>query len=121
MRSFVRHYVEMVIAMFAGMLVLGAPASLLLEDPPHAVALLGMAVTMTIPMVAWMRFRGHGRQPCLEMSAAMFAPTLIAIALLGTVDYMTLMGFEHVAMLLAMLGAMLARPSEYMGHAHRHA
>lgn len=130
MRFFVRHYVEMVIAMFAGMIVLGLPAEaglraigssssdLQVEAP--AVLFLGMALTMTVPMVAWMRYRGHDWRPCLEMSAAMFVPTFAAIALLGAVDdFHALMMFEHVAMLIAMLGAMLARPAEYL-HAHHH-
>jgi hypothetical protein len=48
-----------------------------------ALMLLGMAVTMTVPMVAWMRYRGHGWQANTEMSAAMFLPTFAVIALLG--------------------------------------
>ena len=40
-----------------------------------------MAFTMTVPMVAWMRYRGHSWQPTLEMAASMVIPTLIAIAL----------------------------------------
>jgi hypothetical protein len=48
----------------------------------------------------------------------MMAPTLVAMALVGTLDYELLMGIEHVAMLLAMLGAMLYRRDEYTGHAH---
>ncbi|MBE2314891.1 hypothetical protein DVA67_002800 [Solirubrobacter sp. CPCC 204708] len=129
MRHFIRHYVEMVIAMFAGMIVLGLPAegalralgsssSELQVDAP-ALLLLGMAVTMTVPMVAWMRFRGHGWRPCAEMTAAMFVPTFAAITLLGAVDFDALMMWEHVGMLLAMLGAMAARPAEYL-HAHQH-
>ena len=72
-RHFVRHYVEMVIAMFLGMAVLGVPAGRVLGDSA-GMELLGMGVTMTVPMVAWMRYRGHGRQPCLEMSASMLLP-----------------------------------------------
>ena len=127
MRSFARHYAEMVIAMFAGMFILGLPAeaglramgsssSALQVDAP-AVLLLGMALTMTVPMVAWTRFRGHAWRPCAEMAGAMFAPTLIAVALVGAVDFDTLMLWEHVGMLLAMLGAMLLRPAEY-AHVH---
>ena len=85
-RHFIRHYVEMVIAMFAGMAVLGIPAGALLErsgttmtelraDAP-ALALLGMATTMTVPMVGWMRFRGHGWAASNEMAASMYLPTL---------------------------------------------
>jgi hypothetical protein len=115
MTHFIRHYLEMVAAMFIGMGVLGMPAGMLVDS--DAGELLVMAASMTIPMVAWMRYRGHSWRISGEMSAAMLAPTFVAIALLGTVAFDTLMVFEHVAMLLAMLGAMLARPGEYM---HRH-
>src|SRR5690349_1818468 len=102
--TFVRHYIEMVIVMFAGMVVLGLPgeaalsaigsgASELRHDAPYLV-FLGMAATMTIPMVAWMRYRGHRWQPTLEMAASMIVPTLIAIALLaaGAMSFGALMG-----------------------------
>jgi hypothetical protein len=131
-RRFIRHYIEMVIAMFAGMIVLGIPgeaalraagysSSQLQADAP-AVALLAMAVIMTVPMVAWMRRHGHGWRPCTEMAASMFVPTFAAIGLLaaGVGDFHSLMGLEHVAMLLAMLGVMLLRPSEYDGTGHAH-
>ena len=65
---------------------------------------------MTVPMVAWMRYRGHRGRSRAEMSGAMLAPTVVAVALLGSVAFDTLMVFEHVAMLLAMLVAMLLRP-----------
>ncbi len=79
-----------------------------------------MAATMTIPMVAWMRYRGHRWQPTLEMAASMIIPTLAAIALLaaGVLSFGALMGLEHVAMLLGMLVAMLLRLDEYTSHAH---
>jgi hypothetical protein len=125
---FTRHYAEMVVAMFAGMGVLGSAALLALgaagsgwdqlEADAPAVLFLGMAVTMTVPMVALMRFRGHGWLPCVEMSLAMFLPTFAVIGLLaaGAGDFHGLMAWEHVAMLVAMLGAMLLRPSEYACH-----
>jgi hypothetical protein len=131
-RQFIRHYGEMVAAMFAGMLVLGPPLMLALEalgtstselreDAP-ALSLLAMAVIMTVPMVAWMRYRGHSWQPCHEMAAAMFLPTFGVIALMwgGVIeDFGTLMMLEHVVMLPAMLVAMLLRYDEYAhGHAH---
>ena len=130
-RHFIRHYAEMVIAMLLGMVVLGIPGEGLLHvagtstselrtDAP-AVVFLGMALTMTVPMVAWMRYRGHGWRPCWEMAASMFVPTFAVIGLMagGVVgDFMALMSIEHVAMLPSMLVAMLARPHEYTGHAH---
>jgi hypothetical protein len=115
MYSFLRHYIEMVIVMFLGMGVVMALAGMPEAD---TVALLYMGASMTVPMVAWMRVRGHGWRPSLEMGAAMMAPTVVAMGLVGTVEYGLLMGVEHVAMLLAMLGAMLYRRDEYSGHVH---
>src|SRR3954470_16532140 len=115
----------MVAAMLVGMLVLGAPAGLVVDYSDDVQMLAAMAVTMTVPMAGWMRYRGHGWMPTIEMSAAMIVPALGVIALLvGDVvtDAGLLMGLEHVAMLAAMLGAMLLRRDEYTGHhAHAHA
>ena len=130
-RHFIRHYVEMLVAMFAGMVVLGGPAILALgavgvtsaelrADAPAAL-LLGMGITMTVPMVAWMRYRGHGWQPSNEMAASMMIPTAGVIGLLGAglvTDFGSLMTIEHVVMLPSMLAAMLLRRDEYTGHAH---
>jgi hypothetical protein len=128
-KQFIRHYVEMVIAMFAGMVVLGIPAEAALRatgtsshelyvDAP-ALALLGMAVIMTVPMVAWMRHRGHGWRPNAEMAGSMFLPTFAVMALLPAgIEVMTLMGIQHVVMFPAMFVAMLLRRDEYSGHCH---
>jgi hypothetical protein len=126
-RHFVRHYVEMVVVMFVGMGVLALPARWVVgaagtsyaEAP--ALMFLSMAVTMTVPMVAWMRFRGHGWQPSAEMSGSMLVPTFAVIGLLGAgivEDTGVLMAVEHVAMLGFMLGAMLLRSAEYTHGAH---
>jgi hypothetical protein len=126
-KQFLRHYVEMVVVMFVGMGVLALPAGWVVgaagtsytEAP--GLMFLSMAVTMTVPMVAWMRFRGHGWQPTTEMSGSMILPTLAVLGLLGAgivEDTGVLMAGEHVAMLLAMLGAMLLRPAEYTHGAH---
>ena len=132
-RHFIRHYAEMVVAMFLGMVVLGVPAgwalsavasstSQLTADAP-ALMLLGMAVTMTVPLVAWMRYRGHSWRATAEMAASVVLPTSAAIASRAAgvmTDIGTLLGVEHVAMLLGMLAAMLLRPAEYTHH-HAHA
>ena len=129
-KQLARHYLEMVVAMFAGMAVLGIPAGWALEalsaslqeltDEAPSLMFLGMATTMTLPMVGWMLYRGHGARANLEMAASMFVPTFAVIALLqagALTDIGALMMIEHVAMLLAMLGVMLARPGEY-AHVH---
>jgi hypothetical protein len=129
-RTFVRHYAEMLAAMFLGMLVLGAAGTALLglvgvetstwrSEAPELL-LLAMAATMSAPMVAWMRHRGHGWAPAGEMTASMFVPSFAAIALLwaGLVeDSGTLLAIQHVGMFPSMLVAMLLRRDEYTGRA----
>jgi hypothetical protein len=126
---FIRHYVEMVIAMLLGMVVLGGAAVVALgaigidtgdwRSGAPELLLLGMATTMSAPMVAWMRHRGHGWTPAWEMTASMFVPSFAAIALLwaGAVeDSHTLLMIQHIAMFPAMLAVMLLRLDEYTGH-----
>jgi hypothetical protein len=131
-RTFIRHYAEMVVAMLLGMFVLGGAFVLVLgalgvdadswaSDLP-ALLLIGMAFTMTVPMVAWMRHRGHGWTPALEMTAAMFVPSFAAVGLLWldlVSDVDALLVIEHVAMLLAMLAVMLLRYPEHAQRAPR--
>ncbi|GAA1272289.1 hypothetical protein Psi02_06360 [Planotetraspora silvatica] len=116
---FIRHYVEMVIAMFAGMILLGlllsaAGLGFSHERDPELAYLL-MAFDMSVGMAAWMRYRGHGWAPTLEMCGAMFAPALPLFPLLwlDVVDGESLMVLAHVAMFPLMLVAMLWRRDEY--------
>ena len=127
-RHFIRHYAEMVIAMFLGMAVLGLPAGWLMSafgtswgDLSPELMFLSMATTMTIPMVGWMAYRGHGLRANAEMSASMFVPTFAVIGVMwagALTDTGALMVIEHVAMLLCMAGVMLLRPAEYLHHDH---
>ena len=123
-KHFLRHYGEMVLAMFLGMAVLGLPADWALRSvgaDSDAFMFLGMATTMTVPMVGWMLYRGHGWRANAEMSASMFVPTFAVIGVLSAgllTDIGMLMVIEHVAMLLAMAGVMLLRPDEYIHHHH---
>src|SRR3954465_12676985 len=125
-KHFLRHYAEMVAAMLLGMAVLGYPVDRVmgrLGASSDEFMFLEMATTMTVPMVGWMMYRGHGWRANAEMSASMFVPTFAVIGVLGTgllTDLGALMIIEHVAMLLAMLGVMLLRPAEYAHH-HGHA
>jgi hypothetical protein len=129
-RHFVRHYAEMLAAMVLGMLALGMPADQLLSvlgasasDHHPAIMLTTMAVTMTLPMVAWMRYRGHSWRANAEMTAAMIIPTIGAICLLrtGTITGIgALMVIEHAAMLACMVVAMLLRVDEYSASHHVH-
>ena len=121
-KHFARHYAEMVAAMFLGMAILGLPADRALDAlgaTSDAFMFLGMATTMTVPMVGWMLYRGHGWRANAEMSASMFVPAFAVIAALAggvLTDIGVLMIVEHVAMLAAMAGVMLLRPEEYSHH-----
>jgi hypothetical protein len=125
-RHFARHYVEMVVAMFLGMGVLLPPLGAALRTAgtslhdSDVLMISAMALTMTVPMIAWMRYGRHGWPVCADMAAAMVIPTLSVLALLWSglvADLGTLLLIEH----LAMLPSMLLHRDEYTGATHRHA
>ncbi|HEY8600535.1 MAG TPA: hypothetical protein VIL85_19015 [Thermomicrobiales bacterium] len=119
-RYFMRHLLEMVVAMLAGMATLGAGIGVLGEPPGYGSPLVEyglMGVSMSVPMVAWMRYRGHSWWDGLEMTAAMFLPllALIPLAALGLVqpnDH-ALMMLSHVAMIAGMVALMAYRWDRY--------
>jgi hypothetical protein len=126
---FLRHYAEMVAAMFLGMFALGMPLAALLgvvgvdvaawKTDARELLLLGMAFTMSVPMAAWMRHRGHAWAPVWEMTASMFVPSFAAIGLLWAgiaQDTEALLLIQHIGMLPSMLAVMLLRLDEYTGH-----
>jgi hypothetical protein len=119
---FIRHYIEMVLAMVIGMYALmplwthalqavGAP-HLLDHAEPMA---LSMATDMAIGMGAWMAWRRHGWRDIAEMSAAMYLPFVILFpaTLAGAMTSGTMMVAGHVLMLAAMLALMLRRRDHY--------
>jgi hypothetical protein len=126
-----RHLLEMVAAMAAGMVVLGM-ARAVLGDPPGyeqvlvKYAYVGMA--MGVPMVAWMRRRGHPWADCREMTAGMVVPMFalvvpVALGLEGYVPGLTagsLMLLSHVAMLGGMVLLMIYRWDRYAYGTHCH-
>jgi len=126
-RQFVRHYLEMIVAMVVGMVALGPLWTLALDaagtpallDRPELNALV-MATNMTVAMSAWMHYRGHGWRATAEMAAAMYVPFLVLFPplWLGVIDSGTMVVAGHVLMLAAMAGVMLLRPHEYV-HSHR--
>jgi flagellar biosynthetic protein FliP len=120
--QFLRHYVAMVVAMMAGMMLVGGPLRGILAgagywavlDRGSDLSLLLMYASMTLPMVAWMRHRGHSWRQATEMTAAMVVPAALLVGL-----DRRLWGPSHLAMLLGMLALMLCRRQEYVhGPAH---
>jgi hypothetical protein len=121
-RAFVRHFGEMVLAMFAGMVVLGGLAQLLfalagssLSDQPGGLQVMLMGFSMTVPMVIWMSYRGHSAARSAEMAASMIVPTVAAAALAwtGALGSGAALGVQHAVMIPAMLGVMLWRFEHY--------
>lgn len=88
--NFARHFLEMCISMCAGggilaLVVFGIPALVGAPDLRVQFPELGLiliAIVLTLPMAAWMRFRRMEWRPILEMSAV---PIGLAILLIGAV------------------------------------
>ena len=80
---------------------------------------LGMVTSMSVPMVLWMRHRGHDLRNRVEMTAAMVAPALALIVCyrLHAVEAQSICPLACTAMIPAMVGAMLFRLDDYTGHA----
>jgi hypothetical protein len=125
-RSLVRHFVEMVLAMVVGMVVLGAAVWGAFGLLGHSnlshyaeVRAFVMTMNMTIGMALWMRYRRHSSRGIAEMAGAMFVPYVVLIVpfwaeLLSAQAFLLLM---HALMFPCMIAAMLRRREEYTsGH-----
>ena len=141
MKRLIQHYLEMVIAMFAGMMAwgwlsamlfgqggaMGMHASEVIDAEQSVMSRIGgitaMDLSMIIPMILWMRYRGHSWRHGAEMSAAMvvaalpvYAAELIWPGAFGSMSAM----WSHGAMLLGMAVLMIAQRDMYAGHDHPH-
>ena len=124
---FARHLGEMIVAMYVGMAVLGGLWGLglaavgtsskeLLDSVPALVA-LGLMFDMTVPMVLWMRHRGHSRAEIAEMAGAMGGVAVVALVLLWTsaIEAIAICGIECGLMVPAMVVVMLRHRRAYAG------
>jgi hypothetical protein len=124
---FARHLLEMVLAMIAGMAVLGVALAVLGEPPGYSNPLVEyglMGASMVAPMVGWMRYRGHSWSDGLEMTVAMLAPMFalvlpveLGVAVPGLSEG-SLMMLSHVAMIGGMVVLMIYRFDRYAHAAH---
>jgi hypothetical protein len=82
-----------------------------------------MAFDMAVPMAAWMRYRGMDWGPISEMSGVMFAEVILLIGIiwLGLFPKTSLVLWQHVLMVPAMMVPMLYRRDLYTGHVSHHA
>ncbi len=126
---FVRHLVEMMVAMWIGMplgrglfaAIYGSGSNEAVHQHDVAWTLL-MAVAMTAPMVAVMLYRRHSARSASEMAAAMIAPALPFVGLkLGHVITGPVAGQYMGASMLAMIALIVYRRREYQRAAAAHA
>src|SRR3954454_16778448 len=120
---FARHYAEMVVAMYVGMVTLSPVYAALAARVGYpnpwgqlpVFSAVGMAVEMTIPMALLMAWHRHRPRVIAEMGVAMLLPTLFAVALLrlGALLAGSVMTIAHVGMFPAMLLAMALRYRHY--------
>jgi hypothetical protein len=125
---FWRHFLEMFGAMALGMV---AAAAILLSfvgttwdeatrQYPSA-SLLAIAAGMTIPMAAWMLYRGMGWKNSREMAAAMAVPVIPFLCLVWTGATPTAQcGAYCLVAIVAMLALMAHRRDEYSMDMHHH-
>jgi hypothetical protein len=119
---FWRHFLQMLAVMMVGMIV---SAAVLLTfvglktwdevtTQYGTQALVVMAVGMTVPMVAWMLYRGMGRKNSYEMAAVMVIPVIPFLCLVWfDVTKSAQCGPYCAVTVLAMLALMFYRRAEY--------
>ena len=126
-RRFAVHYLQMVLAMIAGMIVLipgwtwatrGRSLGWLAGAEGQA---LLMASAMAVGMAVWMRLRRHRWQHILEMSASMYGAFVVLFPFLwlSLLDGGEVLLSGHVLMLVTMLVPMLARLDVYTADHHQ--
>jgi hypothetical protein len=119
---FLRHLLEMALAMMVGMFAgaavfvsaLGITVDQAIQDHPVSFV-IAMAFSMTVPMVAWMRYRAHAWDRSLEMAAAMIVPAIPLICLRVADVVGPICGPYCLLSVLAMVGVMVYRRSDYSG------
>jgi hypothetical protein len=127
---FMIHLVEMCMVMCAGAVVLsvlffGAAGLLGYSNLPQQapeLSVLAIAVNLSLPMLAWMRFRGMDWRPTLEMSGStmLVGLALIAAYWLDIVAKSSLIQVQTSLACPVMLAVMLLRFRLYSGHTRHH-
>jgi len=116
-----RHFFEMLVVMAVGMI--GSAAVFLTAvqmswdeaTVRHPMAsLLVIAAGMSVPMAAWMLYRGMGRRNSAEMAAVMVIPVIPFLCLVWfNVTKSAQCGPYCLVSMVAMLGLLLYRRQEY--------
>jgi hypothetical protein len=136
--NFARHFLEMCVAMCAGgailaLLIFGAGPTLFggpnLREQFPELSLLTIAVILTLPMAAWMRFRGMEWRPIVEVSVVPIGLAIVWIGAAGSglvpsntlqVEFGQFCGISCVGMFVVMLFRLdlyTGRTGHHMAHA----
>jgi hypothetical protein len=128
---FALHFIEMCAVMCVGAVVLsvlffGGAALLGYTDLPQQnpeLCVLVIAINLSVPMAAWMRFRGMDWRPTLEMAGSTMVVGLLLITAywLGIVAQSSLIDVQTSLACPVMLVVMLFRFRLYSGHQGHHA
>jgi len=122
---FLAHLGEMCLAMCVGAVILNLMVfrgAALIGYPDlyqrfPELSTLWIALTLSVPMAAWMRFRGHDWRPTLEMSGATIVVwvLLIGIYWLGILPKTSLLEWQLSLACPVMAAVMLLRFNLYSG------
>lgn len=123
-RMFLWHLAQMMIAMMLGMVVgYGTFLAIIGTNGDQArhlyptTSLVVMALSMTMPMVAWMRFRRHTWRDSIEMGSAMLLPAVpFLVCLWAHVFRDAPNGPYMMVSTAAMIGLMIYRWNVYSMH-----
>jgi hypothetical protein len=117
-RRFVVHYLQMLVAMFAGMALLMPLSMLLGTGAGVELQALLMATSMSMGMAALMVWHRSPVSSIVEMCLAMYLSfaVLLPAHWLGLLSGEALIILGHVVMLPAMAAVMLRRREEYLDH-----
>lgn len=122
---FLLHFLELQISMGLGALICYLVVRLTSSLPTYATSYrpgtflfaLGDIFFLTLPVIAWMIFRGHGWQHSLEIAVAMIVPVALIILLGELASYAYLLWLitaGYPAMSLGMLFYMLYRHDHFV-------
>jgi hypothetical protein len=121
---FLLNLLELQISMGLGALVCYLVVRLISTSPSYAMSYrpgtflfaLGDIFFLTVPVVAWVIFHGHGWRHCIEIAAAMIAPVALIIVLgqlAGFAYLLWLLTAGYPAMSLGMLVYMFYRRDHF--------
>jgi hypothetical protein len=107
--------IPLIVLFFIGAAKIGYP-DLIQQSPELSVLVMG--IILSLPMLAWMRFRGHEWRPALEMASTtiVLAILLVSLGWLGVLAKSSLLEWMRTLACPAMLIPMLFRLDIYTAH-----